>query len=76
MISCTTRERLFCLDISGGFSDYILLILFILLFLRNLIITMNLENIGINVYQGFLFEKPLPYDQFILKHTQGWRMVK
>lgn len=35
-----------------------------------------LENIGINVYQGFLFEKPLPYDQFILKHTQGWRMVK
>ena len=35
-----------------------------------------LENIGINAYQGFLFEKPLPYDQFILKHTQGWRMVK
>ncbi|MFC3201999.1 putative bifunctional diguanylate cyclase/phosphodiesterase [Alteromonas oceani] len=35
-----------------------------------------LENIGINSYQGFLFEKPLPYDQFILKHTQGWRMVK
>lgn len=35
-----------------------------------------LEAIGINNYQGFLFEKPLPYDQFILKHTQGWRMVK
>ncbi len=35
-----------------------------------------LEAIGINNYQGFLFEKPLPYDKFILKHTQGWRMVK
>ena len=35
-----------------------------------------LENIGINAYQGFLFEKPLPYDQFILKHTHGWQMAK
>lgn len=35
-----------------------------------------LESIGINSYQGFLFEKPLPYDQFILKHTQGWQMAK
>lgn len=35
-----------------------------------------LESIGINSYQGFLFEKPLPYDQFIMKHTQGWQMIK
>ncbi|GGF61522.1 putative bifunctional diguanylate cyclase/phosphodiesterase [Alteromonas lipolytica] len=34
-----------------------------------------LENIGIHLYQGFLFEKPMPYEQFILKHTKGWQIA-
>lgn len=33
-----------------------------------------LEEMGITAYQGFLFEKPLPYDQFIYKHAHGWKL--
>ncbi len=30
-----------------------------------------MEEMGISAYQGFLFEKPIPYDQFIYKHVQS-----
>ncbi|MFS1701567.1 putative bifunctional diguanylate cyclase/phosphodiesterase [Alteromonas sp. AMM-1] len=29
-----------------------------------------LEEMGISAFQGFLFEKPMPYDQFIYKHAR------
>ena len=30
-----------------------------------------MEDMGISAYQGFLFEKPIPYDQFIYKHAHS-----
>ncbi|HBY39508.1 MAG TPA: bifunctional diguanylate cyclase/phosphodiesterase [Alteromonas sp.] len=30
-----------------------------------------MEDMGISAYQGFLFEKPIPYDQFIYKHVHS-----
>ncbi|NVK56348.1 MAG: EAL domain-containing protein [Alteromonadaceae bacterium] len=34
-----------------------------------------LEGYNVAGFQGFLFEKPLPYEQFIHKHTRGWHTV-